>query len=298
MKTYSNVVHGLPINGKHNDRPAIEALAGGSFLASYWYARPGSNKIGKQVDQAIELVGEDEIFFLDNGAFTAFKNGISIADDAAYLDGYFDWAADVLKRCPQAVAIIPDVIDGDTVDNRRMISEAIGSGIDTERLVPVWHLHEDFDYLKDLVEEFNHIAIGSSGDYWKVNSEDWKCRIAKMFNFLDGLFADDEFAAAFVKPRIHMLRGIAVMDAWEFDSADSVNIAVNHNAQKKRGEDLDAFRARVERKAKSGNGYADPKLGTIAEIAEEIAAWKLARIAERDAAPVVENNIIIFKAAA
>ena len=116
----ANVVHGLPINGKHNGRPAIEALAGGSFLASYWYARPGSNKIGKQVDQAIELVGEDEIFFLDNGAFTAFKNGISIADDAAYLDGYFDWAADVLKRCPQAVAIIPDVIDGDTADNRRI----------------------------------------------------------------------------------------------------------------------------------------------------------------------------------
>lgn len=293
----SNVVHGLPINGKHNGRPAIEALAGGSFLASYWYARPGSNKIGKQVDQAIELVGEDEIFFLDNGAFTAFKNGISIADDAAYLDGYFDWAADVLKRCPQAVAIIPDVIDGDTADNRRMISEAIGSGIDTERLVPVWHLHEDFDYLKDLVEEFNHIAIGSSGDYWKVNSEDWKCRIAKMFGFLDALFEDDEFAAAFVKPRIHMLRGIAVMDAWEFDSADSVNIAVNHNAQKKRGEDLDAFRARVETKAKNGHGYADPKLGTIAEIAEEIAAWKLKWIAERDAAPV-ENNIINFKAAA
>ncbi|MAS98243.1 MAG: hypothetical protein CMF29_04880 [Kiritimatiellaceae bacterium] len=293
----SNVVHGLPINGKHNGRPAIEALAGGSFLASYWYARPGSNKIGKQVDQAIELVGEDEIFFLDNGAFTAFKNGISIADDAAYLDGYFDWAADVLKRCPQAVAIIPDVIDGDTADNRRMISEAIGSGIDAERLVPVWHLHEDFDYLKDLVEEFNHIAIGSSGDYWKVNSEDWKCRIAKMFGFLDALFEDDEFAAAYVKPRIHMLRGIAVMDAWEFDSADSVNIAVNHNAQKKRGEDLDAFRARVETKAKNGHGYADPKLGTIAEIAEEIAAWKLKRIAERDAA-LVEDNIINFKAAA
>ena len=279
----ANVVHGLPINGKHNGRPAIEALAGGSFLASYWYARPGFNKIGKQVDEAIKLVGEDEIFFLDNGAFTAFKNGISIADDPAYLDGYFNWADGVLNRCPQAVAIIPDVIDGDTSDNRRMISEAIGSGIDSERLVPVWHLHEDFDYLEYLVENFNHIAIGSSGDYWKVNSEDWKCRIAKMFGFLDGLFEDDEFAAAYVKPRIHMLRGIAVMDAWEFDSADSVNIAVNHNAQKKRGEDLDAFRARVETKAKDTDGYADPKLGTIAEIAEEIAAWKLERIAASDA---------------
>lgn len=263
------VVHGLPINGTHNGQAAIDALAGGSFLASYWYARPGSNKLGSQVDRAIELVGADETFWLDNGAFTAFKNGISIADDEAYLDGFYAWAEDITDRCPQALVIIPDVIDGSTAQNDDMIREALGSSIGHERMVPVWHLHEDLDWLTSLAKDFNHVAIGSSGDFWKVNSPEWKARIDEMFTHLDALYADPDFAAAYVQPKIHMLRGIAVMDAHRFDSADSVNIAVNHGRQAKQGEDLDAFRTRVETKAKQGEGYGDSRIGSAREITEE-----------------------------
>jgi hypothetical protein len=259
-----NVVHGLPINGTVNGKPAIDALAGGSFLASYFYARPGNNKLGVQVDRAIELVGRDEILFLDNGAFTAFKNGVSIADDQNYLDGFYAWAKDVCNRCPQAVVIIPDVIDGTTDQNNELISEANQSGLDDDRLVPVWHLHESLEQLTRLVETFNHIAIGSSGDYWKVNSPEWQARIDAMFAHLDAWFATDE-ADGIVRPKLHMLRGIAVMDAHRFDSADSVNVAVNHGRQASKGETLPAFRARVEGKAKRGEVHGAAQLGTAAE---------------------------------
>tara|TARA_R100000315_G_scaffold22448_1_gene8287 strand:- start:2689 stop:3591 length:903 start_codon:yes stop_codon:yes gene_type:complete len=273
-----NVIHGLPINGTFEGKPAIDALAGGSFLASYWYARPGSNKLGNQVERAAELVGKDEVFLLDNGAFTAFKNGISIADDEAYLDGFFAWAEDVMSDCPQAMMIIPDVIDGSTARNNEMISEAIGSGIDTERMVPVWHLHEDLEQLKLLALDWNHICIGSSGEYWKVNSPTWRARIDEMFAFLDSMYADKEFAAAYTRPKLHMLRGIAVMDAHRFDSADSVNVAVNHGRQSKRGENLAAFRSRVESNAARGEGHGSSKILTAAAIAKDVAAFTAAHV--------------------
>ena len=272
-----NVVHGLPINGTHNEAPAIEALAGGSFLASYFYSRPGFNKLGRQVDQAIDLVGDDGVFFLDNGAFTSFKNGTSIADDADYLDGFYAWAGDIMDRCPQALAIIPDVIDGSTDRNNEMISEAIGSGLDFERMVPVWHLHEDLAQLEHLVCDWNHIAIGSSGDFWKVGSAEWKARIDEMFAHLDALFADQEFSAAYVRPKLHMLRGIAVMDSYRFDSADSVNLAVNHGRQAQRNENLDAFRSRVENNAKKGDRHGDPRLGTTKTMTLESQAQEARR---------------------
>ena len=118
--------------------------------------------------------------------------------------------------------------------------------------------------------EYNNIAIGSSGQFWKVNSTEWQDRINEMFAFMDGLFADPEFAAAYVRPKLHMLRGIAVMDSFRFDSADSVNVAVNHGRQAKKGEDLDAFISRVEGKASQGEGHGDAIIGTAAEISAEL----------------------------
>ena len=262
------VVHGLPINGTYKNRPAIEALTGGSFLASYWYARPGNNKLGDQVDQAICLVGSDQTLYLDNGAFTAFKKGVTIADDPDYLDGFYSWAAAICERCPEAVVIIPDVIDGSVDQNVELIRWSIGSEVPTDKLVPVWHLHEPLELLQSYCEDFNHVAIGSSGEFWKVDSPEWRTRVGEMFDFLDSLQSDPEYAACYVRPRLHMLRGIGVMDSWRFDSADSVNVAVNHNRQARGGEDLDSFRDRVETKATSGDGHADPQIGSARYVAE------------------------------
>ena len=259
------IVHGLPINGDNNGAPAIEALAGGSFLASYWYTRPGRDHLTKQVERVIELVGEDEVFLLDNGAFTAFKNGVDLATDDEYLDGFYEWAGGILERCPQAMAILPDVIDGSEAENDRLLRE---SPLDPFRCMAVWHLDESLPRLGALVRDYNSVALGSSGAYWNVGNAAWRDRIQEVFDFLDTIYADPEFAAAYVKPRLHMLRGIGQQGRYRFDSADSANVAMNWRREGKRGTSLEAFRARVEDKARESEGFGDlEKIGTPAEVA-------------------------------
>jgi hypothetical protein len=123
----------------------------------------------------------------------------------------------------------------------------------------VWHLHEPLEVLKRIIEEgYAYIGFGSSEEYWKVNSPIWQDRIDAAFAYLDELFADEDFAQTYVRPQIHMLRGISVQHAYRFDSADSVNLAINWNRQRKKSnEQLGAFRARVESKASQGDVFGD-----------------------------------------
>ena len=73
------------------------------------------------------------------------------------------------------------------------------------------------------------------------------------------------------------------MHKFPFDSADSTNLATNHNERREKyNEALPAFRERVETKGKVGTGYGDPRIGTPRETFEmeaaldlEIAAYKL-----------------------
>lgn len=253
------VVHGLPISGidPETGKPAIDSLSGGSFLATYYYTRPGQKKISdEQIDRAIELVGDDEVFFLDNGAFTAYRSGEPIHEDPDYIDGFYDWAESVMDRCPQAVAIVPDVIGGTAEQNWELASQLPW---EPTRSCYVWHLHEPLEVLKCIIEEgYAYIGFGSSEEYWKVNSPIWQDRIDAAFAYLDELFADEDFAQTYVRPQIHMLRGISVQHAYRFDSADSVNLAINWNRQRKKSnEQLGAFRARVESKASQGDVFGD-----------------------------------------
>src|SRR5215471_19334259 len=91
-------VYGLPLNPRH----LLEELAGSSFCVSY----ATRQKLGPQLDDAIRLVGEDQILLVDNGAFSMFKQGVSTRDEE-YQDAYEAWAIDILDRCPQAIAVIP-----------------------------------------------------------------------------------------------------------------------------------------------------------------------------------------------
>lgn len=81
-------VYGLPLN----PMPALEQLKGASFCVSY--ATRG--KLGKQLDQAIRLVGDDALLLVDNGAFSHWQGGGQMTDD--YIEGFEDWAADILAR--------------------------------------------------------------------------------------------------------------------------------------------------------------------------------------------------------
>jgi hypothetical protein len=266
--TDKKVIHGLDINGEWEGQPVISYLAGGSFLASYFYA----DRLRKKVDWIIENVGRDEVFMLDNGAFSAWKAGTDIFEDEAYVEGFEDWAGAIMHRCPQALVILPDRIGGTVEDNNELARQSIFYTDD--RSVYVWHMDEPIWYLLNIAEDRHHIAFGSAGKYKAACGKVWEARVKEAFDALDKHWADPEVAAAYVKPQIHLLRGIGQMNKFPFDSADSTNLGMNHNDRRKvYNEPIPAFRDRVEAKARSGApGFGDPRIGTPRELYHEAEA--------------------------
>jgi hypothetical protein len=237
-------VYGLPLN----PMPALEQLKGSSFCVSYWTRK----KLGKQLDQAIRLVGEDGILLVDNGAYSAWEAGVKTMTDESYLEGYAEWANEILERCPQAVAVLPDVIDGTEQDNAELACEMM-TMIDPERSMAVWHMHESIGYLIHLCESFGYIAFGSSGAYASGSGPKWKARMAEAFAAIDKWELESE--GAYVRPRIHMMRSQAQAHLFPFDSSDSTNVAMNHNRQlEKSGETITSFAARVNGKIQASAG--------------------------------------------
>jgi hypothetical protein len=213
-------VFGLPLTPIRH----LAEIAGGSFCVSY----ATRQTLGKQLDQAIAAVGDDEILLVDNGAFSAWRSGVPMD-----VDGFARWAADIMARCPQAVAVVPDVIDGDAADNDDMLVDfrgavlELGLELDADRTMAVWHMHEPLERLTGLVEGgFQYVAIGSSGEYAQPGTPAWHARIGQAFAALDNLVSDSN--GAYRRPWLHMMRAQAEGHRYDFDSTDSCNLAVNH----------------------------------------------------------------------
>lgn len=223
------IAYGTPVTPAH----LIEELAGSSFCVSYWNRK----KLGAQLDKIIDIVGEDEILLVDNGAFSAWMSGQEMTSD--YWEGFASWASDILERCPQAVAVVPDVIDGDAAQNDELIHDFMCMDwldnvgpLPTERLMVVWHMHEPVARLQYLIESgFFYIAIGSSGEYSKPGTDAWTARIEEAFAAIDELVE----TGAYARPWVHMMRAQAQAHKFDFDSSDSTNVAVNHCRYKAEG---------------------------------------------------------------
>jgi hypothetical protein len=159
-------------------------------------------------------------FCIDNGAFTAWKQGIAIDWEL-----YYDFC-DLWHRHPAFDwAIIPDVIDGDEDANDQLIEDwpAHLGGI------PVWHMHESLDRLNRLCGWYR-IALGSSGDYAMVGNDKWWRRMAE---------AMEVCCDADGRPRTR-LHGLRMLDPKIFKrlplaSADSTNAVRNANLIKRFG---------------------------------------------------------------
>lgn len=209
-------VYGLPLNPTH----LLEQLRGASFCVSY--ATRG--KLGKQLDQAINLVGQDGILLVDNGAFSAWQSGVDTMNDESYLAGFAAWANDIADRCPQAIIVFPDVIDGTWEQNWQLVVKSMGL-VYCDRAMPIWHMHEPIEYLLRLAKAFTYIGIGSSAQYAKVGTTEWHARVQEALEAI----TQQEKETGIPRPRIHMMRGTAELHNYSFDSADSVNVAMNHN---------------------------------------------------------------------
>lgn len=198
--------HGLPITP---NTVATYAIQAGHAFVSYAHS--------DQLGVALEVC---QSFALDNGAFSAWKQGKSIKNWTEF----YDWALN-LKKVPSCdFAVIPDVIDGTEADNDALLRDCpfpywFGS--------PVWHMHESLERLEQLASTYVRVCIGSSGEYATIGTNAWWARIGAAMRIL----CDD-----MGKPmcKLHGLRMLdpTIFTKIPFSSTDSTNIGRNVNIDK------------------------------------------------------------------
>ena len=155
---------------------------------------------------------------LDNGAFSAWKSSKPLD-----ISGYLSWLRNIGRHPAVDWALIPDVIDGEEADNAALVRQWSRERLPCQ-VVPVWHLHESLDYLRWLLEDWQLVALGSSGQYDTPGEPRWWGRMAEAFAVIC-----DEHG----RPR-RRLHGLRMMDPeifryCPFRSVDSTNAAQNCN---------------------------------------------------------------------
>lgn len=205
------LLHGLPITPKH----LLEQLRGESFCVSF--ASPA------QLEQAIELQDPEGMLMLDNGAFSTWRSGRGRVDR----DAFFAWANDAQARCPVAVAVIPDIIEGNEEQNWLEAAHAVRGELSDypERLMFVWHMNDSIEQLTRACRLFNFVAIGSCAEYdIQKNRKAFLARLQHASAAID--YVEQVHGR---RPWIHLMRANgAIAGAIRFDSSDSSNIARNH----------------------------------------------------------------------
>jgi hypothetical protein len=75
-----------------------------------------------------------------------------------------------------------------------------------------------------LCNTFDYIALGSSGEYWKIGTIEW-------FNRMDEAMKVICNELGYPKVKVHMLRCLnpKIFTKYPFYSADSSNLAQNHH---------------------------------------------------------------------
>jgi len=176
----------------------------------------------RQAEMLIELCST---FTLDNGAFSAWKSGkeFNLEGYAQFVERWclhpaFDWC------------VMPDVIDGDENDNAVMRARWYNAVDQTvwRRSIPVWHMHEPVEVLRDMVNAYDRIALGSSGRFAHIGAPEWWTRMYDAMNVIC-----DE--ARRPKVRVHGLRMLdpSIFSTLPLASADSTNVARNAGIDKR-----------------------------------------------------------------
>lgn len=224
-------VHVTPITPARH----LSSLAGRSFCVSY--AHP------EQLHQVGPLVPEQGILLLDNGAFTTWRQGKQF-DEA----GFWSWANEAQEIYPQAVAVIPDVIDGTEEENWVAAARAIRGGLAEfpERTMFCWHTNDSLEQLTKACLLFNFLAIGSCQEH------DIQTRYQAFLERIREANAQIEYVDTFYgrRPWVHVMRGLGkAHDFIRFDSADSSNLARNHWRYKGQPGHVQLMADRIEAKA-------------------------------------------------
>ncbi len=192
---------GLPITP---ETAAIAAIRAGHAFVSF--------RTPAQLAAAVSVC---QSFAIDNGAFSAWREGQPVKDWSAF----YAWA-ESCKRIPSCdFAVVPDVIDGGEADNDALLAEW---PLPKWFGAPVWHMHESLDRLERLASAWPRICLGSSGEFEVVGTAAWWRRIAQAMRVV----CND---AGEPLVRLHGLRMLnpEVFSRLPFASADSTNIGRN-----------------------------------------------------------------------
>lgn len=192
----------------------VMALAGKHACVSF--AHPGQMEVAAELCQSV---------ILDNGAFSAWKG-----DKQFDFDGFVGWVERWYRHPTVDWYVMPDVIDGTEDDNLKM-RVRWGKSVSKEiyaRGVPVWHLNESLGVLSELVNAYDRICIGSSGQFSSIGTPVWWQRIAEAM----AVICDAE---GFPKVKLHGLRMLdpTIFSHLPFSSADSTNVARNIGIDKR-----------------------------------------------------------------
>lgn len=193
--------HGLPITP---ETAAVRAVEAGHAFVSF--------RTPHQLGMAAAVC---QSFAIDNGAFSAWREGSPILDWRPF----YEWAAQC-KTIPSCdFAVIPDVIDGDEAQNDALVSDwplPVWFG------APVWHMHESLQRLERLASKFPRVCIGSSGEFATVGTAAWWGQMARAMRVI----CDDEGRPLC---KLHGLRMLnpEVFTRLPLSSADSTNIGRN-----------------------------------------------------------------------
>ena len=236
--------HGTPITPNR----VLQHLGARDYCVSYY--RP---------DQVEWVNANARSWFADNGIFSAWQKGVEFSD--AYWQAYYDfcrrWCLD--GRCSWAV--IPDPIGTGTQELDYFIREWPSDLRDHG--VPVYHLDEPIHRAVALLERFGRLCVGATGEYRVILSPAFCKRMDELFNAIHAGFG-------FIPP-IHFFRGLQLLKPeydWPITSADSTDVARNHNLLKRFNEN---YLWGVKQKADRWDRFAQL----------EKTAWPPARISQR-----------------
>lgn len=242
----AHIVHGTPVTPKR----LLPDLKGASFCVSF--AAP------EQARDVVPLQDPHGILVLDNGAFSiwnAKRRGrqlpprLRFDSQEEYRLAFWRWAEFHQSGCPNAVAVIPDVIEGSAEENLKEASYALRAGYARypERTMFIWHMDEPISQLRTALRIFNFVGIGSCAEYdVQRQRQAYMDRLRHVAAVWDYISMERGY-----RPWVHLMRGLGIYHmAPAFASADSSNVAVNHCRHKAtHGEDrVRHLAGRIERK--------------------------------------------------
>lgn len=213
--------HGTPIGGR---RANADQFCDGRFVLIPWIRQ-------EDLERAMAY---SRGFMVDNSAFTFWKTQ---PDAKPQWSEYVKWCRSIARHPRFDFALIPDVIDGSEEDNDDLIAFWDKHAWHPVKIpaCTVWHLHESFDRLERLVSRHERVALGSSGDYATIGTDDWLERMDDAFDVI----ADDD---GYPRAKIHGLRMLRsdVVLRYPFASCDSTN-AVQNGAREAKKNCVDAL---------------------------------------------------------